>query len=517
MATKSCYIAAILSMVVIPVFAIVSPSDATVTPCCDAQKEGRGLQVKQAELVGAWPRSAKRFALIIGVDEYLQDPQIGKLEGAGNDAKALAEALIEYAGFPKDQVTILTCDQPPDRWPTRGNILRRLSNLRSTVPEDGLILVSFSGHGMERDTRAYLLPADAQISGDLGLLEDTAIQAEQIRQRIRETGIGQVVIILDACRSDPGGGRANADNLLTEAYTRSLSFDARNLEVMAFATLFATDVGSRAYEYGAKKQGYFTWALVEGLKGAASNERGEVTLKSLVDYVQMEVPKRISIDLGASRKQRPFAVIEGFRADELVIAAPGNTRLAVGPAALAKADETEQVLWNAIKNSYKPFAFLTYLDLYPKGQFSVLATQRLKTLREEIGVRKLGISKSLSTFDERLQGTWDVNVSLPQGKRTFSLIIRKDTDVAQRGGGTRQRQEPIRFLGAVRSRKIERPLSYITLNGREITFVDSYTVNGKEIHLEYKGHIDSDFVMTGVADYGDRTIVRWSAVQHSIY
>jgi hypothetical protein len=515
MATKSCYIAAILSMAVIPLFAIVSPSDAAVTPCCDAQKEGRGLQVKQAELVGAWPRSAKRFALIIGVDEYLQDPQIGNLEGAGNDARALAEALIEYAGFPKDQVTILTCDQPPDRWPTRGNILRRLSNLRSTVPEDGLILVSFSGHGMERDTRAYLLPADAQISGDLGLLEDTAIQADQIKQRIRETGIGQVVIILDACRSDPAGGRARADNLLTEAYTRSLSFDARNLEVIAFATLFATEVGSRAYEYGAKKQGYFTWALVQGLKGAAANERGEVTLKSLVDYVQMEVPKRISIDLGASRKQRPFAVIEGFRADELVIAAPGNRTSATGRAGLPNADEKEQVFWDLIKDSHKPFALLTYLELYPNGHFAAPARQRLDTLKEIERKGREGIQHRITTFDERLQGTWDVNVSLPQGKRTFLLIIRKDTDVGQRDGGARQNST--RFLGAVGSKKRERPLSYISLNGHEITFVDTYTLNGKERNLKYTGHIDSDFVMTGEADYGDRTIVRWSAVQHAIY
>lgn len=372
---------------------------------------------------------------------------------------------------------------------------------------------------------SYLLPADAQISGDVGLLEDTAIHAELLRNRIRQAGIGQVVIILDACRNDPGAGRASADNPLTEAYTRSLSFDARNLDVIAFATLFATEVGSRAYEYAAKKHGYFTWALVEGLKGAAVNERGEVTLKSLVDYVQVEVPKRIGLDLGASRKQRPFAVIEGFRADELVIAAPGKTYFAPGRAGSANADEAEQVLWNAIKNSYKPFAFLTYLDLYPKGQFAVLARQRLETLREP-GTSPSATTRppsrprppaSVPSFDQRVTGAWDVNVALPQGKRTFSLIIRKDTDVGQRVGGTRQRQDSMRFLGAVRSRRIERPLSYITLNGREITFVDTYTLNGKEINLKYKGHIDSDFVMIGVADYPNSVTARWSAVHREIY
>src|SRR5438045_2087391 len=58
----------------------------------------RGLGTSEGT-VNAWPRKAKRFALVIGVDEY-QDTQISKLSGASNDAKSLANALIEYGGFP---------------------------------------------------------------------------------------------------------------------------------------------------------------------------------------------------------------------------------------------------------------------------------------------------------------------------------------------------------------------------------------------------------------------------------
>src|SRR6476469_6179152 len=73
--------------------------------------------------LSALPRMAKRFALVIGVDEY-QDKQINKLEGASNDAKMLATTLTQYCGFPADQVTTLTVDQQlPERRPTRANIL----------------------------------------------------------------------------------------------------------------------------------------------------------------------------------------------------------------------------------------------------------------------------------------------------------------------------------------------------------------------------------------------------------
>jgi len=153
------------------------------------------------------PTSSKRFALVIGVDEY-EDSQINRLEGAGNDAKAIVEALVQYADFPRDQVRLLTSDQPAERKPTRNKILRQLSNLRGAVPKDGLLLIAFAGHGIERGGQAYLLPSDAELSDDVSLLEQSSINVDEMRKRILETGVAQVVMILDACRNDPAAGRA---------------------------------------------------------------------------------------------------------------------------------------------------------------------------------------------------------------------------------------------------------------------------------------------------------------------
>ena len=292
-----------------------------------SQTTDRGI--KLANEVKTLPGSAKRYALIIGVDQYA-DTQITTLGGASNDAKTLANALIQYAGFPGEQVTLLASDQPAERQPTRGNILRRLSNMAAVIPPDGLLLISFAGHGIERGGQAFLLPADSQVSNDVDLLEQTAINVTQVKDRIKKIGVRQVLMILDACRNDPVG-RANADNPLTAAYTRGFNFDLRNREVQAFATLYATEVGRRAYEYKEKKQGYFTWALVEALRGGAANEKGEVTLAALVKYLQERVPKRVLQDLGPGKEQKPFAVVEGYRADELVISVRDAKALASQP------------------------------------------------------------------------------------------------------------------------------------------------------------------------------------------
>ena len=312
----------VLTAIVVGAACALTVAAQTAAPSATPRIDGGKGMTLDASGGQGWPGVAKRYALIVGVDKY-DDTQITTLGGAANDARALKDALVRYAGFPDEQVTLLASDQPSERLPTRGNILRRLSNLKGVMPKDGLLVIAFSGHGTEREQQAFLLPSDAQVSNDIDLLEQTAINVTQVKSLVKKMDVAQVVMILDACRNDPSG-RADADNPLTPAYTRGFNFDVRNREVEAFATLYATAVGHRAYEYTEKKQGYFTWALVEGLKGGAANENGEVTLSGLVNYLQDRVPKRVMLDLGAGKQQRPFAVVEGYRADDLVIASVGR-------------------------------------------------------------------------------------------------------------------------------------------------------------------------------------------------
>ncbi len=375
-----------------------TPSQLPAQGAAATQPPAEARQI-QIESLKSLPSRAKRWALIVGVDKY-SDPQISPLRGAANDARILADALVRYAGFPPDQVILLATDQPVERQPTRVNLLRRLSNLAAAVPKDGLLLISFSGHGMERGGRAFLLPSDAQISDQISFLEDTAISVTRTRDLIRDTGVAQVMVLLDACRNDPGG-RADAPNPLTSAYTNAFNFDLRNREVQAFATIYATAVGQRAFEYTEKKQGYFTWAVVEALKGGAANNAGEVTLSELIRYVQDAVPKRIAIDLGSGKQQRPFAMIEGYKAEELVLSAPGaksDTETArvpsgsfIDPAAI------ELSFWDTIKNSTNPEDFRAYLDKYSDGQFAVLAKNRLNSAEAS---RTAEVSRSNSQASE---------------------------------------------------------------------------------------------------------------------
>jgi hypothetical protein len=149
--------------------------------------------------------------------------------------------------------------------------------------------------------------------------------------------------------------------------------------VQAFVTLYATAVGQRAYEYTEKKQGYFPWAVVEALKGGAANEKGEVTLAQLVKYVQETVPKRVAIDLGSGKQQRPFSQMEGYKAEDLVIAVSGPMSLATSTPAASSIDPLafELSYWETIKNSTRADDFKSYLEKYPDGQFAALAKNKI--------------------------------------------------------------------------------------------------------------------------------------------
>ena len=271
--------------------------------------------------ISTWPDKTKRWAIVIGVENYSQE-QISKFSGAASDAQALASALVQYAGFPANQVILLATDQPPQMQPRRSTILRYLSKMRGMVPKDGLLLFAFTGHGIENSGRSYLLPSDALTTADASLLEDTTININRVMDSIRATETSQAILILDAWRNDPTLTRNDAANPLSSGFSKGFTFDLSN-PPFAFAALFATGVGQRAYGDGVKKQGYFTSQLIEALMGQAANEKGEITLANLSKYIQETVPRNVQRDLGS--QQTPLVIIEGYKSHDLVIAVTNKT------------------------------------------------------------------------------------------------------------------------------------------------------------------------------------------------
>ena len=226
--------------------------------------------------------------------------------------------LEKYAGFTDDNIVVLSTSDG-NRKPTRDEILKALSRIKNIVPDNGLLLFMFSGHGVSRGQRGFLLPSTATLTGDEDLLEETSLDVDLVRKQIAATGVKQAIVLLDACRDDPEASKGSGINPLTKAFTKGLDFAGLNSQIEASVVIFATNIGQRAYVDSNQKLGYFTEAFTDGLSGKAADSKGDVTLGGLLEYVQTRVPKMVSQDRGINVEQKPSYILAGYQPSKLIL------------------------------------------------------------------------------------------------------------------------------------------------------------------------------------------------------
>lgn len=278
----------------------------------------------------------RRWAVVIGVDRYTSGG-ISPLEYAVADARSLAETLRQSGGFAADDVFELTSDRAGEQAPTRTNVAFRFDYLaRQMQPGDELV-VFFSGHGLEMDGETFLLTQEADPRSRL-TLEQSALQPRDLFRWVQATRAGKVLLVVDACRNEPATTRSLGDNTLTPGLARDLALVSTGTGGQsgptATATLFACSSGQRSYEWRDRGHGFFTWFLVEGLRGAAADAGGHVTLAGLVDYVQRETAK--ASERWTLNRQEPWLRYEGPGA-HLWVLREGVRPMAAAPPAPAPA------------------------------------------------------------------------------------------------------------------------------------------------------------------------------------
>ena len=105
--------------------------------------------------------SAQSFAICIGLDrlEGMPERSLGPL--VASDCKSLAEACTNYLEIPRDRVKKLVSSEDPSCLFTREGLSTLLVDCARSVGEDGILVITFSGHGttVARDgTEQTVLP-----------------------------------------------------------------------------------------------------------------------------------------------------------------------------------------------------------------------------------------------------------------------------------------------------------------------------------------------------------------------
>lgn len=241
------------------------------------------------------------WAIAIGINQY---QNFQPLLYAQRDAQAFRDFWVE-AGLPPEQCFLLTDTSPAFEQqatsPTRDHIQHYIARLcQQQLQPDDLLWCFFSGYGVQVQGQDYLMP----LEGDPAQVETSAIAIATLMETLRSAPTSNLVLALDMNRSQgilggEGVGRQTAE--LAEQY--------------GIPTLLSCRPEQFSYETLALRQGFFTTALIEGLR-----YQGCITLEAMAQYLSDRLPELS--DHHWRPRQEPFCIIPAERRYQLIL--PGK-------------------------------------------------------------------------------------------------------------------------------------------------------------------------------------------------
>ena len=294
-----------------------------------------------------------RLALVIGNGAYRH---VSPLSNPPNDARLVADTLVSLGFQLVGDAPVLDGDRPA--------MERAIRTFGKRLRGGAVGLFYYAGHGVQMDGENYLVPVTANVE-DAADVKYEMISLDYVLDEMKNAGNRLNIIVLDACRNNPFGGRG----------LRAL---ARGLAVMQAPAgtiiSYATQPGNTATD-GVGKDSPFTRALTTAMKKPGLG----------VFETFNEVGLAVKTETGG--QQQPWVAnspIEGnfqFRA-ALSIPAPPHAATTSGGSAVAGPSAAEdRAFWESVRDSKSSAELKAYLKAFPSGIYSDLAKDRLASLK----------------------------------------------------------------------------------------------------------------------------------------
>jgi len=249
------------------------------------------LSTKETVTVFRESKKGSIYAAVIGINKY-KDASLN-LQYARNDGEGFASYLKTNMGLDNDHIFELYDEQATER-NIRSLLGTKLRQLASS-PED-TVYVFFAGHGApEQDTTAkdedkikkYILAYDAERED----LQSTTIAMDYIAEVFSRIQAERVIFVVDSCYSGAGGGRTilaqRSRAVLTDDFLTRLSQGKGRI---ILTSCRPNEVSQESDEI---KHGFFTYYLLEGLKGKADiTGDGVIDLDEISLYLKRIVPEK---------------------------------------------------------------------------------------------------------------------------------------------------------------------------------------------------------------------------------
>jgi hypothetical protein len=255
------------------------------------------------------------------------------LRYSAKDATDFGHALElgAWGMFGKERTSVTVLASGGAREPTKENIRQAFDRVAKEAQGSDLLVVYFAGHGAasgnERDQYYYLTKEalGAEVGRDAGLRAVSAVSSSELKEWLSRTNMPlKQVVVLDTCAAGAAFG-----DMVKLADRRELSPDQiRAIELLKDSTgswiLMGSAADAVSYEANRYAQGLLTYALLEGMQGAALEE-DRVEVSKLFGFAQRQVE---DLAKGIGGIQRP------------VLSAPKGQTFPIG---LLKEEDRKQI------------------------------------------------------------------------------------------------------------------------------------------------------------------------------
>lgn len=289
-------------------------------------------------------------AIVVGTSEYAS-PDL-RLTFAAKDAEDFARALrlagTRLFGADRTHVTLLTSGAPdPADRPTKARIARAFGDATKARPEDVLV-VYLAGHAVAvRDVYAYATEQALSLDlSDPAVRADVAVSSDELVDWIRTIPAVHQAMILDTCAAGAAAQRIVEKRDVPADQIRAIESLKDRTGFFVLMGAAADAVSYEASQYG---QGLLTYALLQGLRGAALDDGGAVDVGRLFGFAADRVPD-LARNIGGI--QQPLVAVPGgasfpigqlLAEDRAAIPLAEVKPLVLGPVLTSRADDWDSL------------------------------------------------------------------------------------------------------------------------------------------------------------------------------
>ncbi len=222
--------------------------------------------------------------MVVGINNYKNAKYT--LNYATADATSFKEQLEKTNDvFKRVKVHFIT-----DADALKSNIENTFKEIAKEAKPQDLFVFYYAGHGVmtmdDKSKQFFIVPYDVtQLYGAEDALAQKGISANELQEFSKNIPAQKQLFILDACQS---AGALTAAAMRGASEEKAIAQLARST-----GTHWLTASGSEQFatEFSQLGHGVFTYALLQGLQGAADNGDGQITVNELKAYLETAVPE----------------------------------------------------------------------------------------------------------------------------------------------------------------------------------------------------------------------------------